>query len=254
MMNFHRKWPSLLRFLPFAVVLCAILFYLLHSKSVSVQDIVNYTPENLYLAAVVLVCLYALKSMTLVFPLSALYLAAGVIFPTPAAILVSSAGLCVSLSLPYCLGYFLGKNAVGKLLTKYEKTKELKKFRMKNEWLFAYILRAIKILPADLVSLFLGAEKMHFWKYILGSFAGLFPTLVSTIAIGSFASEPGSAAFILSSVITALFTFLPLLAYPVIMKRQNKKTEETEDTEEIENTEETEQAVGGEPCICKESP
>ncbi len=225
MIRFRQKGLSLLRFLPFFAILIALLFYVYLSKNISAQDIVNYTPENLYLAAFVIICLYALKSITLVFPLTALYLAAGIIFPAMTAILVSSLGLLVSLSLPYCVGLLLGKKTVDRLLTKYEKTKELKNFRTNNECLFAYILRAIKIIPADLVSMFLGAEKMHFGKYLLGSFAGLLPTLISTIILGSAASDPDSAAFVISAITTALFTFLPLLAYPAIMHRHTKKTE-----------------------------
>lgn len=235
MMRFRQKGASLLRFLPFLLILSVLLFYVYCSKNISAEDIVNYTPDNLYLAAAVLVGLYAFKSLTLVFPLTILYLAAGIIFPTAAAIAVSCIGLLVSLSLPYGIGFLLGEKTVGRLLTKYEKTKELKSFRTNNEFLFSYILRAIKIIPADLVSMFLGAEKMHFGKYLLGSFVGLLPTLVSTIVLGASAADPDSAAFILSAILTALFTVLPLLAYPIVMRKHFKKeiSEEKEAVSEM---------------------
>lgn len=235
MIRLRQKEASLLRFLPFIVLFGIVMLYVYFSKNISAQDIVQYTPENLYFAAVVMIGLYAFKSVTLVFPLTILYLAAGIIFPTAAAILVSCIGLLVSLSIPYAFGYLLGEKTVGKLLTKYEKTNELKSFRTNNKCLFAYILRAIKMIPVDLVSLLLGAEKMPFDKYLLGSSAGLLPTLLSTIVLGSSASDPDSVTFILSAVFTVLFTLLPLCAYPVIMRKRAKK--ETQNSTEISTEE-----------------
>lgn len=222
MRHYKQKLISILRLLPFLLLLAAAANYLIRSRSLSVEDIVNYTPENLYLAALVMLALFAVKSATVFFPLSVLYLACGVIFPTPAALGVSALGLFVSLSIPYCIGRLLGAKMVNKLLTKYEKTKELQRFRTKNEWLFAYILRAVKILPADLVSMFLGAEKMNFMKYLAGSFGGLVPTLISTIAMGSAVSDPSSASFVSATVITIVFTILPLALYPFVMKRERR--------------------------------
>lgn len=222
MRHYKQKLISILRLLPFLLLLAAAANYLIRSRSLSVEDIVNYTPENLYLAALVMLALFAVKSATVFFPLSVLYLACGVIFPTPAALGVSALGLFVSLSIPYCIGRLLGAKMVNKLLTKYEKTKELQRFRTKNEWLFAYILRAVKILPADLVSMFLGAEKMNFMKYLAGSFGGLVPTLISTIAMGSAVSDPSSASFVSATAITIVFTILPLALYPFVMKRERR--------------------------------
>lgn len=222
MRHYKQKLISILRLLPFLLLLAAAANYLIRSRSLSVEDIVNYAPENLYLAALVMLALFAVKSATVFFPLSVLYLACGVIFPTPAALGVSALGLFVSLSIPYCIGRLLGAKMVNKLLTKYEKTKELQRFRTKNEWLFAYILRAVKILPADLVSMFLGAEKMNFMKYLAGSFGGLVPTLISTIAMGSAVSDPSSASFVSATAITIVFTILPLALYPFVMKRERR--------------------------------
>ena len=226
MRHYKQKLISILRLLPFLLLLAAAANYLIRSRSLSVEDIVNYTPENLYLAALVMLALFAVKSATVFFPLSVLYLACGVIFPTPAALGVSALGLFVSLSIPYCIGRLLGAKMVNKLLTKYEKTKELQRFRTKNEWLFAYILRAVKILPADLVSMFLGAEKMNFMKYLAGSFGGLVPTLISTIAMGSAVSDPSSASFVSATVITIVFTILPLALYPFVMKKERRVKQE----------------------------
>lgn len=228
MHNFRQKLLSALRVLPFAVLLAITAYYLFELKSFSAEDILQYTPQNLYFAALVMLGIFAVKSITVFIPLTVLYLACGIIFPTPAAIFISAIGLLISLTLPYFLGFLLGSKAVNLLLTKYEKTHELKRLRLKNEWLFAYILRAVKILPSDLVSMVLGAEKMNYSKYLLGSFAGMFPTLVSTIIMGSSASVPHSAAFIVSTVVTVLFTIVPLFFYPFIIKSERQADSESQ--------------------------
>ena len=193
------------------------------------DHIVSYTPQNTYLAALVVLGFFAVKSLTVFVPLTVLYIATGIIFPLPVALAVSSLGLIISIILPYFLGRLLGRNIVGKFLTKYERTNELRRFRYKNELLFSFILRTIKIIPSDLIGMVLGAERMPLKKYIPGSFIGLLPTLISTIIMGASAEKPSSVLFIISAVLTVLLTFAPLIAYPFIMRREHSNSEETMD-------------------------
>lgn len=61
-----------------AIVLMGIVFTVIVKKSsepLSVNTILRYTPENAMLAAGIVLLLFALKSLTVVFPLSILYLA-----------------------------------------------------------------------------------------------------------------------------------------------------------------------------------
>ncbi|HJE69036.1 argininosuccinate lyase, partial [Pseudomonas oryzihabitans] len=54
------------------------LFFL---RDLTVEELLHYTPESLPLAAAALLALYAFKSLSVVFPLSVLYVASGIIFP-----------------------------------------------------------------------------------------------------------------------------------------------------------------------------
>lgn len=69
-----------------------ILICLVYRNSVSVDGILNYTPENPFLAAVVLLLLFALKSVSIVIYAGILYVVSGLIFPLPVAILVNLCG------------------------------------------------------------------------------------------------------------------------------------------------------------------
>lgn len=66
-----------------AIILMTLILLVIVRKSeepLSVETILKYTPENMILAACVLVLFFALKSLTIMFPLSILYLSSGVLF------------------------------------------------------------------------------------------------------------------------------------------------------------------------------
>ena len=90
--NKRQKWVDRLlagaKALPLLLILLVILFFGQNLDKITVEDILRYTPQNLLLAALVLVGAYAVKSLSVVFPLLALYASAGVLFPPPVAILV----------------------------------------------------------------------------------------------------------------------------------------------------------------------
>ena len=80
-MNQSNKWK---RFIPvMAVVLIAVILICIvkiSGEPLSVDTILKYTPKNVVLAAVMLIVLFGLKSLTIVFPLSILYLKSGILF------------------------------------------------------------------------------------------------------------------------------------------------------------------------------
>ena len=66
-----------------AIILMTLILFVIVRKleePLSVKTILRYTPENMILAACVLVLFFALKSLTIMFPLSILYLSSGVLF------------------------------------------------------------------------------------------------------------------------------------------------------------------------------
>ena len=64
------------------------------------EMILNYTPEQPLLAVAVLLLLYALKSVTVIFPISALQVAVGHLFDPLPAFLLNLLGLVITLTLP----------------------------------------------------------------------------------------------------------------------------------------------------------
>ena len=106
---------TIFKIVPFAVILICCILYARSGGEIKVEQILAYTPDNALLAALALIGLYAVKSLSVVFPLLVLYISAGVLFSAPIAILVNTAGLLVCLSVPYWIGRFSGKELVEKL-------------------------------------------------------------------------------------------------------------------------------------------
>ena len=109
-MNQRDKWK---KFIPvmaiLAIAVILVLIVKISGEPLSVDTIVKYTPKNVALAVIMLILLFGLKSLTIVLPLSILYLASGILFSPVAAVFISTVGLSVSITIPYCLGKCSGK-------------------------------------------------------------------------------------------------------------------------------------------------
>ena len=98
----------LLQCAPLLVMLTITAAILLSGEEITVDTILNYTPEKTLPAILMLLMMYALKSLSVVFPMIVLYMASGIMFPLPLAILVNCIGLCIVVTIPYCIGRYSG--------------------------------------------------------------------------------------------------------------------------------------------------
>ena len=113
------------RWVPVGAVGVFAALFLALGRELSLSELLAWTPESPALAGLFLVGLYGLKSLSLVFPLLLLYLAAGAIFPLPLAFAVNTAGLAVCVSLPFFLGRWMGVDVQGTLSRRWPKLSRL---------------------------------------------------------------------------------------------------------------------------------
>jgi len=185
------------------VLVSAVLFFLFRND-ITLDAILRFTPKNLALAALIFLGLFALKSVTVVFYLKLLYLAAGVVFPLPAALAVNFLGTAIELTIPYLEGVVGGRKALTVLLERRPKLKKLRDLRAKNNLVFSVFLRAAGILPADPLSIYMGASGMDYVSCLGGGLIGMAPSIVITTFMGVSAENPGSPTFIISSALFVL--------------------------------------------------
>ncbi|MCC8357390.1 MAG: hypothetical protein LJU34_06055, partial [Oscillospiraceae bacterium] len=94
-----------------------IALYLL-GNNVTGDTILSFTPENLWLAALVFMGLYAIKSVVVVIYLKLLYVASGLVFPLPIALAVNIVGTALEMTLPYLFGLYRCQRAMEKISTR----------------------------------------------------------------------------------------------------------------------------------------
>ena len=92
--SFVRKYG---RYVPFALTIIIIFCCALFLKDHEFSEILSYCPDNLWLAAFVILGFYGLKSLSVVFPLAAIFVCVGAIYPFWVGILLNVIGLSVCL-------------------------------------------------------------------------------------------------------------------------------------------------------------
>lgn len=208
------------------VVLCVWLVILLacflNRDRFSVDGVLRYSPQNPLLAAVFMLFLFALKSLSVFIFSGILFAANGILFPLPAAIALNVLGAAVMVSLPYWLGRRLGKDAADRVLEKYPKAAALRQMRAGRELSLSFITRAINILPSDILSLYMGATGINYPKYLAGSLLGMLLSLVTFPIMGMNITEPSSPWFWASIVIQVLVSAVFIGGYWIHSRKKRK--------------------------------
>lgn len=182
-----------------AVCIMALIIFILVRQSgetLSVDTVLKYTPKNPVLAAVVLISFFALKSLTVVLPMSVLYLSSGILFPTSIAILVSTIGLAVTITVPYWIGRYSSDGIAGEIGDRYPKAGKIASYQQQNIFFACFIARIVGFLPCDIVSLYFGACKTPYPVYLLAGVCGSLLSVITTTLLGERLSDPFSPEFI----------------------------------------------------------
>ncbi|MGM9606081.1 MAG: TVP38/TMEM64 family protein [Oscillospiraceae bacterium] len=216
---------TVLRVALLLVWVAIILACLLHRDDLTLEGILRYTPENLWAAAAAMLLLFALKSLSMVIYAGILYAASGILFPLPMAILVNLCGAAVMLSLPYFLGKKTGASAVDYIRTKYPKTQALHELRAKNDLVFSFAARIIRV-PSDVASLYMGAVGVDYKKYLLGSMLGILPHTITYPIMGMSVKDIHSTQFVIALCAELAYIAVTAVIYGIYRKRQQRPREE----------------------------
>ncbi|MCI9455839.1 MAG: TVP38/TMEM64 family protein [Oscillospiraceae bacterium] len=203
-----------------ATVICTMLFVLAIRPALG-QSPASLLPQNRWLAFLVVILLYAVKSLTVVFPLITLYLLSGAVFSLPSAILVNLLGLVFWASIPYLLGKLIGPSRLERLRKRYPKLEILDILRRKSGVWFTVLARASGPLPGDIVSLYFGCMGLGFPSYLAGSILGVAPTMVAATVLGEQISHPNTPGFWIAAAASAAVALASLLACRRAVRERN---------------------------------
>lgn len=174
--------------------LTIIIFCLLHKDAFTLERILTYSPHQPVLAALALLALFAVKSLSIFLFCGVLYAASGILFPLPIAILLSIAGSAIMSSIPY----WLGSQAAQLILARYPKAAYLHDLRSGNDFFFVLVVRLLGILPADVVSAYMGAAGVRCRDYLPACILGFLPSCILFPIMGMNISDVRSPQFLIS--------------------------------------------------------
>lgn len=192
------------RILPLAGLAGAVGWLLLSGHSITIEDILDYTPSQPLRAALFLWLAFALKSLSMVFPVMLLFAVSGQLFPLPIALAVNTVGIAVTLTIPYLLGRASELSFTDRLLEKYPKLHELRRVRETSSFFLSFISRAIGILACDVVSLYFGSTRLSYPAYIAGAVLGFMPDLICATILGQQVERWDSPGFWITLAVNIL--------------------------------------------------
>ena len=207
------------------VWLIIIVVCLVHKDEFTLDGILNYTPSQPVLAALVLIGMFAVKSLSIFLYSGFMYVASGILFPLPIAIAVNIAGTAVMVSIPYWLGKKLGSRAVQYILGRYPKASMLHELRSGSDFFFVLIVRLLGVLSADVVSAYMGAVGVRYRDYLPACLLGFLPTCVLFPVMGMSLSDVRSPQFLTAAGIELAAMLLSCIIFHFYRKKAHTKSD-----------------------------
>ncbi|MDD6308137.1 MAG: VTT domain-containing protein [Clostridia bacterium] len=199
-----------------------VVFCFINRDKITAERIAAFSPENKLFAVSLILCLFAVKSVSVFIYGGILYTVNGMLFSLPVAIVMNILGSAVMTTIPFAIGKKGGYIFLDKLNKQYPKIAMLKDRQNKNSFLTAFIIRIIGVLPSDIVSMYLGACKMSYKPYIIGTLVGLLPTAVSFAVMGDNIHDTSSPAFIMAAAGEILLMLISIIGSYAWKKRRIK--------------------------------
>ena len=146
-------------------LLCAwgtvILLFSRHHGGFTAKELANYKPDNPLLSCLVMLGLFALKSVDFLMHSGVLYAASGIMFPLPAALLLNTVGIMITVTPTYFLGKAWGPPVIETLCRKYPRLRVFADDQKGGSLAVAILLRTVG-LPIQVGSVYMGAANYRF--------------------------------------------------------------------------------------------
>ena len=196
-----------------------IVLFLRHNGGFSAQELAHYQPDRPLLSCLVMLGLFALKSVDFLIHSGVLYAANGIMFPLPLALLLNTVGIMITVIPAYFLGKIWGPSVIETLCRKYPKLRIIADDQKGGSLAVAILLRTVG-LPIQVGSVYMGAANFRFGRFLLGSVLGLLPIMIPYTIMGESAGKIGSPAFVIALATEILLHFGSVLIFAVIAKRR----------------------------------
>lgn len=213
------KRIQIVALISFAVALVAI--FLMTKEHMTVESLLSHTKGNSLGGTLMLLLLFAIKSLSVVIPLPSLYLASGMLYSPLKAVAISYSGLTITLSIPYFLGRWAGGAGIDYILDRYPKMEKVIAMQKKNEFFSNFIVRIIGWFPCDILSFYFGACDTPYPVYLGASLLGCSIGVVTNTLLGDVILNPLSPQFALMIAIKIVVSLAAFGVAYYLNKREN---------------------------------
>ncbi|MGN0666840.1 MAG: TVP38/TMEM64 family protein [Huintestinicola sp.] len=220
--NGSKLIKRILQLSPLIMLIVMAVLYFVSFRNMTVDELLHYTPEEPLIAALVILLMYGLKSLSYFFPFAVIAAACGAILPTVPALIVNFTGIIIMTTIPFSVGRYAEKELVDKLVGKNEKAENIRKLGTDNQLFSSFFLRIINMLPCDVVSMLLGSMGYSFKTYLLGSFLGIAPGIAATTIMGASVTDPTSPEFIISAAVEIVLAVSSLIGYRIYLRKRKQ--------------------------------
>lgn len=177
-------WQDILRVLIVASLLLVIIFNFDTFRHLDVEQMIRRAGSP-WKGFLVVMVLFAVKSIVLVVPASLVNIGVGVAFTPVIGLLVNIAGVVVELTTSYYMGFFLGGEFVERQVAKMKRGQEYLKDDSRDSSVVMFFLRIIPIFSVNAISMFYGSSHYNYWKYLFVSMAGMLPRVIVLSLFGN---------------------------------------------------------------------
>lgn len=190
MKDFHLKafvkehWRDILRVIIVVALLIIIVMNFDTFRHLDVEGLIQRAGSP-WKGFLVVMALFAIKSIVLVVPAALVNIGVGVAFSPVIGLLVNTAGVVVELTTSYFMGYFLGGEFVEKQLAKMKRGREYLEDDQADSAVVMFFLRIIPIFSVNAISMFYGSSHYNYWKYLGISMAGMMPRVIVLSLFGN---------------------------------------------------------------------
>lgn len=196
-----------------------IVIAVINRDKITVESILSYTPSNLWAAAAMMMCFFALKTLSIVFYSGLLFTVSGMLFGMPAAIAVNIMGALVMLLEGYAAGRAGGSRLVDELTAKYPRFAEFTGLKDRRPFAFALLIRMLKFVNYDLGSMYMGASRVPLLPFLCGSLAAMLPEIILFALAGSGISDMNAVPAVWAAVVYVLMTVASGLVLRKMMQK-----------------------------------
>lgn len=184
--------------------------------------------QNKWIALIVIALIFFLRAWIPFFPISAICLITGAMFPMPYAFLINMGGIVLMNSVAYNRGVRQGGGAFQKFMAKYDGAWELVEHYGRGNPLLLFLTRLMPIVPMNSTSIVYGSLHFPFWEYSFISLGGFAPRLIGYTYIGRNVFNPFSFRFIGPIVALLILSGAIILAVNKILARIKREKRQSD--------------------------